>query len=416
MTILYVSTNANKLKVVEVDDDTGNLLRTVQTIEPVVEPLPSTADGNPLPTSGAFQPVTEWVEKHPKFDLVYAFTSFWSAAPAIVTTFRITDESDGTLTKLGQVSTHGMQAAHVSFSPDQSHLVVAHHNDGNVVFFDCTQNRALDEPVKILATPELQEGTRTTKFPNCLPSIHHTSYGPNGQYLLMSDVSKQGRVWTYAVDAHGLPTEDAPTSSFKPTIITPVVPWFGWLLKKALSFPEYRIRRTVVHPNGKYVYLLMETISVLQIYEIDDHGKISADCLQELPTIDPAYLNNSYWGDNSKWHGIAMNMPAELYVTEAEVLVSNRCVKVPYVGFGESSIRIFGLSDNGAKLVLKQIMETPASVRHFWKNKDCTKLYSGTNMGKPEVVETFVRDSSNEVFRKVGEANVEMDVMCIAPM
>jgi 6-phosphogluconolactonase (cycloisomerase 2 family) len=415
MTVLYVSTGANKIKVVQVDDDTGNLVRVVQTVECVVDPLPETYDGKPLPASGVFQPVTEWVEKHPKFNLVYAFTSFWSSAPAVITTFRIVNENDGTISKLGRVSTESLQATFATFSPDQSHLVVAHHNDGNVVFFDCTKDQALNSPVKILITPELKEGTRNSKFPNCLPSIHHVSYSPDGKYLLTSDVSQQGRVWTYAVDSHGIPTNDTPTSLFKPSIITPVDPWFGWLVKKALSIPDYRIRRTVVHPNGGFVYLLMETTPVLQVYEIDRNGKILGDCLQEVPTIDPSYLQNSYFG-SSKWHGISMNAPAELYVTDTEVLVSNRCLKVPYVGYGESSIRIFQMTDNGAKLVLKQVLETPASVRHFWKNEDCTKLFSGINMGTPKVIETFVRDSPNEEFRKVGEANVEMDVMCIAPM
>jgi 6-phosphogluconolactonase (cycloisomerase 2 family) len=414
MAVLYVSTSANKFKVVKVDENTGSLLKIVQTIEPVVDPLPNGSDGKPLPTSGFFRPVTEWVEKHPKYNLVYAFTSFWDSAPAYVITFRISNELDGTLTKLGQVSTQSLQAAHVTFSPDQSHLVVAHYNDGNVVFFECTQDKALDDPIKILTTPEIQEGTRTSKNPNCLPSIHHISYSPDGSYLLTSDVSKQGRVWTYAVNQHGLPLDDTPTSSFKPTIISPVDSWFGWLLKKTINFPEYRIRRTVVHPNGRFVYLLMETSNVLLVYEIDEHGKISADCLQEVPTIDPAYLQNKYWG-NSKWHGMAINSPSELYVTETELLVSNRCVKVPYLGFGESSIRIFDLVDNGARLVLKQVVETLASVRHFWKSQDCTKLYSGINFGKPEVVETFIRDNPNDNFRKVGEANVEMDVLCIVP-
>jgi 6-phosphogluconolactonase (cycloisomerase 2 family) len=414
MAILYISTSANKLKVIEVDDDTGNLLQIVQTIEPVVDPLPIPLDGKPLPTSGFFHPVTEWVEKHPKLNLVYAFTSFWSSAPAIISTFRISSQTDGTLTKLGQISTHSLQAAYVTFSPDQSHLVVAHHNDGAVVFFDCTQDKSLDDPVKILATPELQQGTRTSKFPYCLPSIHHVCYSPNGAYMLTSDVSKQGRVWTYAVNSHGLPLDDTPTSSLKPTVICPVDPWVGWLLKTTMNFPKYRIRRALVHPNGRFVYLMMESSNFLQFYEIDQHGKISADCLQEVPTIDPAYLRNSYWG-NSKWHGMAMNSASELYVTETEILVSNRCVKVPYLGFGESSIRIFDLVDNGAKLVLKQVVETLASVRHFWKSKDCTKLYSGINLGRPEVIETFIRDNPNDKFRKVGEANVEMDVLCIVP-
>lgn len=139
---------------------------------------------------GMFKPSTEWVEKHPNFNLVYAFTSFMIAAPAVVTTFRIMKEQEGTLKKLGTVSTESLQAAYVTFTPDGSHLVVSHPNDGNVVFFDCTQDQTLDSPIKVLVTPELKPGSCTSKFPQCLPSIQHASYSPDGTYLLTCDVSQ----------------------------------------------------------------------------------------------------------------------------------------------------------------------------------------------------------------------------------
>lgn len=177
-----------------------------------------------------------------------------------------------------------------------------------------------------------------------------------------------------------------------------------------------RIRRTLVHPNGKYVYLAMEYANVVQVYEIDNKGKISGDCLQEVPTIDEGYFRRGYFGANNKWHGLAVNGLAELHVTETELMVSNRCMTAPHIGSGETSIRIFDIGDDGAKLVLKQVLETMGLVRHFRKSKDSTKVYSGINTGNLKVIETFVRDSPQDNFRKVGEANIEMDVMCIVPM
>ncbi|KAL3919007.1 MAG: hypothetical protein SGILL_003967, partial [Bacillariaceae sp.] len=416
MSILYVSSNANQLKVVEVDDVTGNLLRIVQTIEPIVDPLPTKPDGSPLPTKGMFVPVTEWVEKHPTLPLVYAFTSFWSDAVAIATTFRIVDPATGQLQKLGSVETGGHQAAHVMFSPDRSRMVVAHHNSGNISFFNVTENAALQAPVKIVETPELRPETRTMSFPQCLPSLHAVSYGPSGKYLLTCDVSVQGRIWTYAVDQHGVPLSDEPTSKMKPTHVKPITTLVGWTLKKTLGMPEYRVRRAVVHPNGKYVYLLMEMNNVLQVYEIDGKGKIAGDCLQEVPVIDAGFLTNSYWGKDSKWTGIAMNGAGEVYVTDTEILVSNRAMTTR-LGQGENSIRIFSIEEGGAKLEPKQLLETAGPVRFFWKDPNCTKLYSGTNQSSPpQVIEKFVRDSTSGAFTKVGEASVEVDVMCVAPM
>jgi 6-phosphogluconolactonase (cycloisomerase 2 family) len=286
---------------------------------------------------------------------------------------------------------------------------VAHHNDGNLAFFDCHQDDALTGPIKVVVTPEVNPGTRSSDIPNCCPSVHHVTYSPNGNYLLASDSSKQGRVWTYAVNEKGIPANhdgDIPTSFLKVTFVSPPPGWMAYLLSKFLFGMNYRIRRAVLHPNGKYVYLLMEFNAVLQVYEIDKNGKIYGDCLQEIPTIDP-----DYW--SSKWTGVGMSAAAELYATETEVLLSNRGMK-SRVGSAESSIRIFGMEEAGARLVPKQLLETSGPVRHFWMNDDSTKLYSGVTMGTPQVIETFVRSQSGVPFEKVGEANVEMDVLCIA--
>jgi hypothetical protein len=36
MTILYVATDANRLKVIEIDDETGKFVRLIQEIDPIV--------------------------------------------------------------------------------------------------------------------------------------------------------------------------------------------------------------------------------------------------------------------------------------------------------------------------------------------------------------------------------------------
>jgi 6-phosphogluconolactonase (cycloisomerase 2 family) len=157
----------------------------------------------------------------------------------------------------------------------------------------------------------------------------------------------------------------------------------------------------------------MEMNAVIQIYEVDDRGKIYADCLQEIPAINPDYFSNK------KWTGIAMHGPAEMYVTETELLVSNRGM-TSRLGSSESGIRIFNIEDGGSKLTPKQVLDTTTCggpVRHFWMNEESTKLYAGINMGTPEVVHTYTRNDPSCTFTKLeGEANVDMDVLCIARM
>jgi 6-phosphogluconolactonase (cycloisomerase 2 family) len=270
MTILYCC-SGNTLKVVEVDDVTGNLIRIVQTIEPIIDPLP---DG--VPIKGLMSPVTEWIEKHPTHDLLYAFTSFYSYHPALVSTYQIVDPVNGTLKMIGTpVETGGLHAAHVAFSPDSSTLCVGHHNDGNICFFDCRcSNEALGPPIRTVQTPEVRPETRTAQFPKCLPSIHHVQYAPNGSYLLASDSSKQGRVWTYAVDDRGIPLSDTPSSVHRVTYVRNPPGWLASVVTRNLTDTDFRIRRTVVHPGGNFVYLLMEFNAVVQVYEIDELGKV----------------------------------------------------------------------------------------------------------------------------------------------
>jgi hypothetical protein len=364
---------------------------------------------------------TEWIERHPTFDsLLYVFTSFWDKTSAIVTTYRImgvdlhdvngvgmewgsTEErrNRGRLKKLGSVQTKGLHVSHVTFSPDHlsfcqngsssfkqkkppSIMCVGHYMDGSLSFFDCSCDAALGEPIRILTLPEVRPETRNTTFPNPLPSIHHVTYNPRPpttnfdnrnnsgsegddklcKYLLVSDTSKQARVWTFAVDSSGLPISDDPDSFRKVTYITPPSGWLtriltgGWVVGLA----DYRIRRCIVHPHGRYAYMLLEFNAMIQVYEINPStGRISGDCLQEIPAIDPDYFG---W---KKTTGAAIHASAELYATATELFVSNRGFNF-WGGSAESSVRIFSIENDGAQLIPKQSLQCEGPVRHFLPN------------------------------------------------
>lgn len=529
MTILYVATSKNRLKAIEVDNKTGEFVRLVQDIDPIVQHALTTGEeetnnrgdvsrGNDTSTknvehdvagsgflesySGFGAATTEWIERHPTFDtLLYVFTSFSNRTSAVVTTYRILGVDNqsidslktnrGRLKKLGSVQTKGLHASHVTFSPDHysfvpndnvsdndhgnathkkppSTMCVGHYMDGNISFFDCSRDAALGEPIRVVTLPEVRPETRDTTFPNPLPSIHHLTYNPRPttinvnnhrkkdndddndiddelcKYLLVSDTSKQGRVWTFAVDSIGLPISNKPVSFRKVTFITAPSGWLtriltgGWVAGLA----DYRIRRCVVHPHGRYVYMLFEFNTVIQVYEINPFtGRISGDCLQEIPTIDPEYFG---W---KKTTGAAINTAAELYATATEVFVSNRGFKLSNLwgGSAESSVRVFSIEDNGAKLVPKQSLECEGPVRHFLPecHRLCSEmagtssenhfssspatLFVGSGIGQRRVnanvncnasVETFVRRDPEAVggtFERVGTIDVGMDdITCIA--
>jgi hypothetical protein len=108
-----------------------------------------------------------------------------------------------------------------------------------------------------------------------------------------------------------------------------------------------------------------------------------------------------------------------LVTTATEVLVSNRGYQT-FLGSAESGIRIFNVDNYGARLVPQQFLTTAGPVRHFSMDKNATKIHSGVNMAKPQLIETFVRSQNvddegvHENFERVGAADVGMDVMCIA--
>mmetsp|Transcript_4158 Transcript_4158/g.9385 ORF Transcript_4158/g.9385 Transcript_4158/m.9385 type:complete len:272 (+) Transcript_4158:1052-1867(+) len=265
-------------------------------------------------------------------------------------------------------------------------------------------------------------------------------------YLLVSDTSKQARVWTFEVDSLGLPLSSRPVSFRKVSYITPPSGWLTRILTGSwvVGLADYRIRRCVVHPNGRYVYMLLEFNTVIQVYEIHPvTGRISGDCLQEVSAIDPDYFAG--W---KKATGAAIHASAELCVTESEVFVSNRGTGVLSKGnnWAESGVRIFSIENDGAKLVPKQYLPCGGPVRHFvaLSSDDClasssqssvVRLFAGSDKGRqtstPQLnsvgststgnsasIETFVRSDPEDTggtFERAGVANVGMDdITCIA--
>lgn len=412
--ILYLGTDSNKIVVVRSE---GNDFEAIQTINSVAP--------NPLALpEGVYNGIaTEWISKHPRFPLLYALTSYWNASEACVTTFRISSE-DGKLTQLGKAaSTGGMHAAHATFSPDGSLYVIAHHNDGKLVFFDSTNdNQALEESCLVLETPQVIPGTRrkTQKndaFPG-LPSLHHVQYSPNGAYLLTVDPS-QDRVFTYPVDKRGLPTSQTPVSHFKCYSDFPIYGLFQRLITRYVLKCKRRVRKAVIHPNGRYIYILYESINRLQVYRINEEGIIDGkQCWQDLSTLDPSFTT-SFWCPV----GLTLQLAAELYVTQdgSKLLLSNRGDKKVPGSRGESSVRVFSVLEDGRRLEPAGALPGIAGpVRHFVSLEDDTKLIAGLSNARDPLqvygmnqAEGKAKQVSSDS-KVVGKAMINANVFCIA--
>lgn len=410
---LYIGTSGNHVGAVQVDE-TGSLIRVLDSTDPVFE-LPESSSFNFFSNlkSSFSSPVTQWIAKHPKLDLLYAFTSFQSERQAVITTYQINRET-GDLTKLGVCDSGGYQAVFASFSPDSSLLVVAHHNDGNLAFFDCTAKAnggVLEIPIKVLSTPEIRPETRTTSYPACLPSLQHFYYAPNGQYLLTADCSSQSRVWTYPVDERGLPKCELPMYNFKVSAIQAFPSAMSTIGSHIMGSPN-RIRRVVLHPNGNFLYVLLELHSLIQVFEIDATGKVVPDCLQEIPTTDKAY--------NSRFVGFGINLAADLMVSPEQdgLWVSNRGYKVGFTGKAGSSLQFLEFQQNGARLDRKRVVQTAGPVGHFTfaTTSEGAGLVVGTCQKSPGWVELFQRKGGNSDrdYEKSKEIATGLSISCLS--
>mmetsp|Transcript_31716 Transcript_31716/g.74646 ORF Transcript_31716/g.74646 Transcript_31716/m.74646 type:complete len:227 (-) Transcript_31716:140-820(-) len=223
-----------------------------------------------------------------------------------------------------------------------------------------------------------------------------------------------------------MPLSSQPVSFHIVTHVRPPSGWLTRLLAGMMGLADYRIRRCVVHPNGRYAYLLLEFNTVIQVYEIQPiTGRICGDCLQEIPAIDPEYFAG-------KATGAAIHASAELFATENELWVSNRGIPLVSRGsWASSDVRFFSIEHGGAKLVPKQTLECHGPVRHFVgvpssgdESGMPGRLFVGSDRGLNDgqshtaSIETFVR-SDPEVpggtFQRLGSATVGMDsITCIA--
>lgn len=401
MPVIYVSTGDNKLAAVEVDSD-GNLIKILQNVEPVVDP-PENAKG-PM---GSPPAVTEWLSRHPKYPLLYALTSFWNDAEATVTTYRI-DKESGTLTKLGSTSTGGYQAAHAVFSPDGSTYAIAHHNGGALSLFDVSKSSQLEKPLMVVYPPEIVPGTKKApeagKLDQGLPALHGVNYAPNGRYLTCAD-PVQNAVFTYAVDTKGRPTSpDKPTSQVRCETSKWAFAWIQRFLAWVLKMKSPRPRRAVIHPNGKYLYVIHEWTNFVQIYAIDEGGTIGPKLLCEVSCIDPSM--------HKGFIGIGMTAVAELEAWDDYLIVSVRGMSA-LVGRSESSVRLLAYKDGGSGLESVGTLEgIPAAVRHFHRMDDV--IWVGINSSKTTLVLTYKKQDDGGWVRK-GEADVGMDVFCVVP-
>jgi hypothetical protein len=431
MTILYVSCPLNKLSVIQVDES-GNLIRTIQTVYPIVEPLPEKR----LIDNG----MTEWIDKCPNANILYTLTSFWNKAHAVVTAFAI-NETDGSLTKLGSsVSTQGFQAATGAFSSDGNTYVVGHHNCGTITVFKVLG----DGPPVLLSTlkPPSLSVTALTPTPStsnraapAAPStaVHHVQYFPAvdatlPDVLVVADCAQDAAI-LYGVDDMGH-FDDRPLAHVRCRPSTTSTVSKGWIqtvfrfaMQSVFQFSPngVRLRRAVLTRAANkesFLYCLGELTNILQVYRVTATTGGAGTSSMKGVSIDPTPVQDILVAGNSlagaRYIGLGLTLISELQVYEQDrmVLIGVRGVAKFWNSKAEMGIRILKQQDDG-RLELGQWIETPGAVRHFYRNG--SDLFVGINAEEyPFVLKYALQDDG--LWKLSGQAKVDMDVFCVVPV
>ena len=405
----YFGTDSNKIGEVKTNDKTGKLVR--------VSLFPSAPNTYKMKDGVS----TQVVVSHPTLPLVISLTSFWNAHPSHLTCF---ETKEGDLAEVTGSDMPGREACHAMFYPKDNNqnkvtLACAHLHDGTVAFFQFSAKeipKSLDDqPAMTIALPLLEAGTRRTlgtgKGLTSVPSSVHVFYAPNGNYLLVVDPN-QSCIFTFQVDETGLPSSDQPSATFKCHTDAPSLGWFSKIVNKIRGYSSCQPRRVAISPNDKYVFVSYEYQNVIQVYHIDQYGKIDPEqkgCMQEVSTIDAALTSK-------KLIGLTFQASAECKVFGNSLYVSNRGDKV-VAGKSENSIRIFDIRDGG-RLASQHAVHCSGPVRHFcvYEKDGYDILIAGTT--KPGMsLQTFQRKQGEESsqFELVGEADVGVSIFSVAP-
>ena len=383
---LYVACSDNKLQTVELNDETGDLIRILPTISP--------GRKKDLHLS------TEFIVQHPTLPVLFALTVSTATKESFLTTYRI-ETNNGTLDQTKISNTGGLEACFAGFSPNGQVLCIAHKGNGKLSFWDCSTEDI--QQLKIIDTPNPLVKHLGDEAPPS--SVVHAAYAPCGNYLLA--VNAKGRIYTYNVTEGGIP-DNVPIHKQSLVPIHKLSQFMGFVQNYFYDDPTVQklplIRRIAFHPSGKFLYVLFERHSVVQVYELLQ-GRIVADCLQELPTIDPSFFNS--W----KPTGLAWNTATELVATSTGIVISNGC-SFQLLGRAENSLRFFDYTLRGT-LALQQVMAMDGPVHHFLY---CTekKILAGVDTGG--VVETFLcQEEHGSAFQKTGVAAIHGgSVFCLA--
>jgi 6-phosphogluconolactonase len=199
---------------------------------------------------------------------VNEFKEYEGKASGAVSAFRINPET-GALTYLNTKASHGTDPCHLIVDKTSKNVLVANFASGSVAVLPIDAEGALKEASCVIQ----HEGTSVDPTRQAGPHAHAVELSADNRYAFVPELGGD-KVMIYALDAA--------KGKLTPNTNQPFVH----------VAPGAGPRQLVMHPNGKFAYLINELNSTMTAYGYDA-GAGTLTELQTLPTLPADFKGHS---------------------------------------------------------------------------------------------------------------------------
>jgi 6-phosphogluconolactonase len=226
-------------------------------------------------------PNPTWIVIHPSRKYLYSVNEIVKGNSGTVSAFAI-DQASGNLTALNVVSSEGLGPTHVSLDPSGRYMFVANYAGGSIAVLPILAGGLLGSAVDVHRDSGSIGVRQATDSPNGsfaisghdAPHPHMIAVDPNGRFVLATDLG-QDRIYVYRFDSGTGKLTPSDNSTF--------------VALPAGDGP----RHFVFHPNGHWLYVLMEESSTIVSFRYDTANGTLA--LQEkVSTLPVGFAGTSF--------------------------------------------------------------------------------------------------------------------------
>ncbi len=224
-----------------------------------------------------------WLAFDPSRTHLYAANetgNFEGAKSGSVSAFSI-DRTNGHLTRLNTVSSHGAGPAHLSVHPSGKFVLVANYAGGTVAVLPILPSGELGSATDIKKDEGKVGPTHAASAPpgsfaisgHEAPHAHMIEADPSGRFVLVNDLGlDQTLIWKFDAEKGTLTANDPASVSLPPG-----------------DGP----RHFAFHPNHRWMYSLQEESSTLVVYDFDsERGTLTAK--QALSTLPNGFAGTNF--------------------------------------------------------------------------------------------------------------------------